>query len=110
MLQILGQGVRVRARHKFGVFQGRQSRENVTGYVFQGRGADRSARRFRRSGHRLHQKEVRVAREAGQRRRILVPGAQRRRDAPMGEYVEECVRTRRYRHAVSFPDSARSGR
>lgn len=108
--QILGQGVRVRAGHDLGVLQGRQDGQDVAGDVLQGRGAHRPARRHGRRGHRLHQEEVRVARQAGQRGRVPVPGAQRGRDAPVGEHAEERVRTGRGRHAVPVPDAARGWR
>jgi len=103
----LGQGVRVRARHQLGVLQGRQGSQDVTGDVLQGGGAHRPARRHCRRGHRLHQEEVRVARQAGQRSRVPVPGAQRRRNAPVGEHAEKRVRTGRGRHAVPVADTSR---
>lgn len=106
----MGQGVRVRAGHDLGVLQGRQDGQDIAGDVLQGRGAHRPARRHGRRGHRLHQEEVRVARQAGQRGRVPVPGAQRGRDAPVGEHAEERVRTGRGRHAVPVPDAARGRR
>jgi len=103
----LGQGVRVRSGHQLGVLQGRQGSQDVAGDVLQGRGAHRPARRHCRRGHRLHQEEVRVARQAGQRSRVPVPGTQRRRNASVGEHAEERVRAGRGRHAVPVPNTAR---
>lgn len=107
--QVVGQGVRKRAGHQLGVLQGREGGENVAGHVLQGRGADRSARRLGRGGHRLHQEEVRATREAGQRRRVPVPGAQRLRDAPVGEHAEGGVRAGRGGHAVAVADASGRG-
>lgn len=100
----------MRAGHQLGVLQGRQGSQDVTGDVLQGRGAHRPARWHCRRGHRLHQEEVRVARQAGQRGRIPVPGAQRCRNAPVGEHAEERLRTGRGRHAVPIADAARGRR
>jgi len=103
----LGQGVRVRTGYHLGVLQGCQGSQDVAGDVLQRRGAHRPARWHCRRGHRLHQEEVRVARQTGQRGRVPVPGAQRRRNASVGEHAEERVRTGRSRHSVPVADAAR---